>query len=49
MNKAITLLEAHECETPSRFVEGSAWRKENASNLRWSRQLAVIRIGFQIL
>lgn len=33
-------------ETPSRFIEDAAWRKENASWLRWSRQLAVTLIGY---
>ena len=45
-SKAIKFLESHECETPSRFTEEAAWRKENASWLRWSRQLAVTLIGY---
>lgn len=45
-NKAITFLESHLSDTPSRFVEEANWRKENASWLRWSRQLAVILIGY---
>lgn len=45
-SKAIKFLEAHQSETPSRFVEEAAWRKENASWLRWSRQLAVTLIGY---
>lgn len=45
-NKAIKFLEAHQNETPSRFVEEATWRKENASWLRWSRQLAVTLIGY---
>lgn len=45
-SKTIKFLEAHESETPSRFVEESTWRKENASWLRWSRQLAVTLIGY---
>ena len=45
-SKAIKFLEAHESESPSRFVEEAAWRKENASWLRWSRQLAVTLIGY---
>lgn len=44
--KAISFLEAHKSDTPSRFVEEAAWRKENASWLRWSRQLAVTLIGY---
>ena len=45
-SKAIKFLETHESESPSRFVEEAAWRKENASWLRWSRQLAVTLIGY---
>lgn len=45
-SKAIKFLEAHMSETPSRFVEEATWRKENASWLRWSRQLAVTLIGY---
>lgn len=40
-SKAIKFLKGHQSETPSRFAEEAAWRKENASWLRWSRQLAV--------
>lgn len=45
-NKAIKFLETHMSETPSRFVEEATWRRENASWLRWSRQLAVTLIGY---
>lgn len=45
-SKAIKFLEAHMSETPSRFVEEASWRKENASWLKWSRQLAVTLIGY---
>ncbi len=45
-SKGIKFLEAHEGNTPSRFVEESTWRKENASWLRWSRQLAITLIGY---
>lgn len=45
-SKAIKFLEAHMSETPSRFVEEANWRKENASWLKWSRQLAVTLIGY---
>ena len=45
-SKAIKLLEAHQSKTPSRFAEEATWRKENASWLRWSRQLAVTLIGY---
>lgn len=45
-NKALKFLEAHKSETPSRFVEEAIWRKENASWLRWSRQLALTLIGY---
>ncbi len=46
MKKAIKFLESHEMDAPSRFVEESTWRKENASWFRWSRQLAVTLIGY---
>ena len=45
-SNAILFLEGHKSETPSRFAEEAAWRKENASWLRWSRQLAIILIGY---
>lgn len=45
-SKAIKFLESHKSETPSRFVEEANWRKENASWLRWSQQLAIILIGY---
>lgn len=45
-SNAIKFLKEHQSETPSRFAEEAAWRKENASWLRWSRQLAVILIGY---
>lgn len=45
-SKTIKFLETHMSETPSRFVEDAEWRKENASWLRWSRQLAVTLIGY---
>ncbi len=45
-SKAIEFLEEHQSEAPSRFAEEAAWRKENASWLRWSRQLAVTLIGY---
>ncbi len=45
-SKAIKFLEEHESETPSRFLEDATWRRENASWLRWSRQLAVTLIGY---
>lgn len=38
-SKAIKYLEEHQSETPSRFAEEAAWRKENAGWFRWSRQL----------
>ncbi len=44
--EVMKFLEAHESETPSRFVEEATWRKENAGWLRWSRQLAVTLIGY---
>lgn len=45
-SKAIKFLEEHQSETPSRFTEEAAWRKENEGWLRWSRQLAVTLIGY---
>ena len=45
-SKAIKFLEAHEAETPSRFVEEAKWRKENAGWLRWSRQFAATLMGY---
>lgn len=45
-SKAIKFLENHRSETPSRFLEESIWRKENASWLKWSRQLAVHLIAY---
>ena len=45
-SKAIKFLEANESDTPSRFTDEANWRKENASWLRWSRQLAVTLIGY---
>ena len=45
-SKAIKFLEANQSDTPSRFVEEAAWRKENASWLRWSRQLATTLMGY---
>lgn len=44
--KTMKFLESHEGEVPSSFVEESTWRKENASWLRWSRQLAITLIGY---
>lgn len=45
-SKAIKFLEEHQSDTPSRFAEEAAWRKENAGWLRWSRQLVVTLIGY---
>lgn len=45
-SKALIFLEEHESETPSRFMEEAAWRKENASWLKWSRQLALTLINY---
>ena len=39
-------LENHQSETPSRFTENAQWRKENASWLRWSRQVALAIIDY---
>lgn len=40
-SKALDFLKSHQSEAPSRFVENAAWRKENASWLRWSRKVAL--------
>lgn len=45
-SNAIKFLEKNKSEHPSLFSNDAAWRKENASWLRWSRQLAVILIGY---
>ena len=45
-NKALHFLEAHQSDTPSRFTENAQWRKENASWLRWSRQVALAIIDY---
>ena len=45
-SNAIKFLEAHQSVTPSRFVEEANRRKENASWLRWSRQLAAMLMGY---
>ena len=45
-NDALNFLEAHQSETPSRFNENAQWRKENASWLRWSRQVALAIIDY---
>lgn len=45
-SKAIKFLEAHQSETSSRFLDEATWRRENASWLRWSRQIAVTLIGY---
>lgn len=45
-SKAIQFLKDHQSESPSRFVEEAKWRKENASWLRLSQQLAITLIGY---
>lgn len=45
-NKTLEFLEAHESESPSRFVENTQWRKENEGWLRWSRQVALALIDY---
>lgn len=45
-SEALTFLESHQSETPSRFTENAQWRKENASWLRWSRQVALAIIDY---
>lgn len=44
-SKALDFLKSHQSAAPSRFVENAAWRKENASWLRWSRKVALAIIG----
>lgn len=44
--KAIKFLESHLSENPSSFVEEAVSRKENESWLRWSRQVAMMLIGY---
>ena len=44
--EALTFLESHQSETPSSFTENAQWRKENASWLRWSRQVALAIIDY---
>ncbi|MDE7467720.1 MAG: helix-turn-helix domain-containing protein [Muribaculaceae bacterium] len=45
-NKNIQFLENNQSADPSKFEDEANWRKENAGWLRWSRQLAVILIGY---
>lgn len=45
-SEALGFLESHQSETPPRFVENARWRKENASWLRWSRQVALAIIDY---
>lgn len=45
-SKAIQFLEKHQSKSPSTFVEEAAHRKENAGWLKWSRQVAVVLIGY---
>ncbi len=45
-NKNIQFLENNQSAAPSKFEDEANWRKENAGWLRWSRQLAVILIGY---
>ena len=39
--KTLEFLEAHQSETPSKWREEAEWRRENASRLRHSQQIAV--------
>lgn len=45
-SKALKFLESHKSEAPSLFVEEAKCRQENASWLRWSRQLSTTLIGY---
>lgn len=45
-SKALDFLKSHQSEALSRFVENAAWRKENASWLRWSRKVALAIIDY---
>lgn len=42
----LNFLESHTDETPSRFVDEAVWRRENAGWLKWSRQLAIMLMGY---
>lgn len=44
--KALDFLEAHKTLTASQFQEQANWRKENASWLRWSQQVALALIDY---
>jgi predicted XRE-type DNA-binding protein len=39
--KTVDFLEAHQSDTPSKWREEAEWRRENASWLRHSQQIAV--------
>lgn len=43
---ALDFLESHKSETPSRFQEQARKRRENASWLQWSRQVALALIDY---
>lgn len=45
-SEVLRFLESRQSTTPSRFVENAQWRKENASWLRWSRQVALAIIDY---
>lgn len=45
-SEVLNFLESHQSETSSRFTENAQWRKENASWLRWSRQVALAIIDY---
>ena len=40
--KTLEFLETHQSETPSKWREEAEWRRENASWLRHSQQIAVV-------
>lgn len=43
---ALTFLESHQSETKCRFTENAQWRKDNATWLRWSRQVALLIVDY---
>lgn len=45
-SKAIKFLKSYQSESASKFAEEAKWRNKNASWLKWSRQMAVILIGY---
>ena len=44
--KTLKILEAHQSEQPSNFVEDARWRKENEVWLKWSRGVALAIVDY---